>query len=101
MTTEQNLTSTVNRIQRTALLVGLVGMAAGLAGAFMGNLDRFFQAYLVAFVFWLGLSLGSMAFLMIHFLVDTHWGLPIRRVNEAASSIIWRRSCSFLRSLTI
>ena len=96
MTTEQNLTSTVKRIQRAALLVGLVGMAAGLAGALMGNLDRFFQAYLVAFVFWLGLSLGSMAFLMIHFLVDTHWGLPIRRVNEAASSIIWLMALLFI-----
>jgi hypothetical protein len=89
MTTHQNLTSTTNRFQQTALVVGVLGLAAGAVGAATGSFDRFFQAYLVAFLFWLGLSLGSLAFLMIHFLTGSRWGLTMRRVNEAAASTLW------------
>jgi hypothetical protein len=93
---DQNLTSTVNRFQRTALIIGVVGLAAGIIGAFTGSLDRFFQAYLVAFVFWLGISLGSLAFLFIHFVSGGRWGLTVRRVHEASSSLLWLMALLFV-----
>lgn len=96
MPKDLGLTASVNRFQIFALLVGLVGLAAGAIGAFMGNLDRFFQSYLVAFLFWLGLSLGSLAFLMIHYLTGSRWGLTIRRVNEAAASTLWLMAILFI-----
>lgn len=86
MNTDQSLISTANRFQRIALVVGVVGLVLGVIGALTGSLDRFFQAYLVAFMFWLGLSLGSLAFLMIHYLTGSHWGMTVRRVCEAAAS---------------
>lgn len=96
MSTDQSQNSTANRFQRTALIVGLVGLVAGVIGALTGNLDRFFQSYLVAFLFLLGLSLGSLAFMMIHFLTGSHWGLTVRRVNEAAASTLWLLAIMFI-----
>ncbi len=96
MTTDQSLTSTANRYQRIALLVGLAGLVLGVIGALTGSLDRFFQSYLLAFLFWLGLSLGSLAFVMIHFLTGAKWGLTVRRVSEAASSTLWLMAILFI-----
>lgn len=96
MSTDQSPNSTSTRFQRIALIVGLVGLVAGVIGAVTGNLDRFFQSYLVAFLFLLGLSLGSMAFMMIHFVTGSHWGLTVRRVNEAAASTLWLLGIMFI-----
>ncbi len=96
MTTDQNLTSTANRYQRIALLVGLAGLVLGVIGALTGSLDRFFQSYLLAFLFWLGISLGSLAFLMIHFLTGSKWGLTVRRVCEAGASTLWLMPVLFI-----
>ena len=96
MTTDQSLTSSVDRYQRIALVVGLVGLVAGLIGAFTGSMDRFFQSYLFSFMFWLGLSLGSLAFLMIHYLTGSRWGLTMRRVHEASSSTLWLMAIMFI-----
>jgi hypothetical protein len=96
MTSDLNLTSRVNRAQRIALGIGLVGLAAGVIGAFTGSQERFFQAYLIAFLFWLGLSLGSLAFLMIHYLTGSRWGLTVRRVNEAAAGTLGLMAILFI-----
>ena len=96
MTTDQSLISTANRYQRIALLVGLAGLVLGVIGALTGSLDRFFQSYLLAFLFWLGISLGSLAFLMIHFLTGSKWGLTVRRVCEASASTLWLMPVLFI-----
>ena len=100
MTTDQSMTSTANRFQRIAFLVGLAGLVLGLIGALTGSLDRFFQSYLLAFVFWLGMTMGSLAFLMIHFLTGSRWGLTVRRISEAAASTIWLIGLLFVPLLT-
>jgi hypothetical protein len=43
-----------------------------------------FHAWLVSILFWLGLSLGSMALLMIYHLVGGRWGMATCRILEAA-----------------
>ena len=47
--------------------------------------DQFFRSYLLAFVFWNGLALGSLAVLMLQYLTGGAWGIAIRRVLEAAT----------------
>jgi len=51
---------------------GLVAAAGGLVltgvGFAMAGLDRFYEAYLVAYTFWTGLALGSLALLMVQHL---------------------------------
>ncbi len=72
------------RLQQRALIVGLVGLAAGILGAFSDR-DQFFQSWLVGFLFCVGLTIGPLGLLMIHHLSGGQWGLVARRVFEAAS----------------
>jgi hypothetical protein len=74
----------LGRLQQRALLVGLVGLAAGIVGWFV-NADQFYQSWLIGFLFVLGLALGSLALLMLQHLSGGQWGLVSRRVFEAAS----------------
>ncbi len=55
-------------IQQRSLVIGLIGAVASVAGVFLAP-DSFYSAYLTAFMFWLGLSLGCMAILMLYHLV--------------------------------
>lgn len=81
---------TQNRIanfQKLALVVGAGALALCAAGGFI-NQVQFFRSYLFAFMFWLGVSLGSVALLMLHHLVGGGWGHPIRRLLESSSRTI-------------
>jgi hypothetical protein len=74
----------LDRLQRNAILVGTIGLAVCVAAAF-GNPQQFFQSYLEAYLFWIGISLGCLAIVMVHHLVGGAWGLPVRRLLEAGS----------------
>jgi len=72
-----------------ALSVGLLFGALSLGLAFFKDTrDQFFHSYLLGFMFWLGVSLGSMAFLMIHHLTGCKWGMVIRRPLEASMKVL-------------
>ncbi len=71
-------------LQRFAMLVGLAGIALCAVG-FAANREHFFKSYLLAYVFWIGIALGSLALSMVHHLSGGAWGVVIRRVLEAAS----------------
>ena len=75
------------RLQQRSLIIGVIGLAAGLVGAFT-NLEEFFQSWLIGFVFCLGLSLGSLGLLMLQHLSGGQWGLVGRRVFEAAAGTL-------------
>ena len=72
------------RIQTRSLIIGLVFGVLAIIGAFVAPRDQFLHSYLLAFMGWLGLSLGSMAFLMIWYLTGGKWGVTARRLLEAA-----------------
>ena len=72
-------------IYQRSLGVGIVFGVLSLITAFIKDTrDQFFHAYLLGFMFWLGITLGSMAFLMIQHLTGGKWGMVIRRPLEAA-----------------
>lgn len=71
-------------MQSRALIAGVIALAICGAGAFVDP-GQFFRAYLVGYMFALGIALGSTAILMIHHLTGGHWGIPVRRVLEAAT----------------
>ena len=73
----------VKILQRRALVVGLIFGAIAALGAWLRP-DQFFRAYLLAFMAWLGVSLGSMAILMLRHLTKGGWGMVIRRILGAA-----------------
>ena len=63
--TADELIPELARYQRQFLIAGGVGAAISLVGYFM-NPGQFFQSYLMAYMFVLGLSLGSLALAMVH-----------------------------------
>ena len=64
----------------------------------MAGAGKFFQAYLVAYVFWVGIVLGSMALLMVQHLSGGAWGVVIRRPLEAAVRTMPIMACCSSRS---
>jgi hypothetical protein len=74
-------------VQRLALVVGLAGLGL-LAFGYTLSHEHFFRAYLIAFVFWTGVALGSLAWSMVHHLSGGAWGVVTRRVFEASSRTV-------------
>ncbi len=72
---------------RNALIVGVVALALSAVGYFLDS-PRFFSAYLVAFMFWMTLALGSLFFVMLHHLVGASWSVVIRRLAESLTGTI-------------
>jgi hypothetical protein len=70
------------RVERAALLVGIIGLALCLLGAFISR-QQFFQSYLFAYIFWLGIALGCLGIVMLHNLSGGAWGAVIRRLVES------------------
>jgi len=76
----------IERLRQRALIIGIAGFALSLLLAFVFyNIDEFLHSYLLAFGFWLGLGIGSMAILFLHQLTGGRWGAVIRRHLEAAT----------------
>jgi len=83
------------RAGRAALGIGLAASAVCLLGVFL-NPAQFYRSYLVAFVFWIGIPLGSLAIALLHHLTGGDWGLMARRILEAASRTIPWMAIGFL-----
>jgi hypothetical protein len=62
------------------------------AGAWYGvaspTIEQFFEAYLIAFMFWAGISVGCLGILMLHHMVGGSWGYVIRRLLEAGATLM-------------
>ncbi len=73
--------------QKRALIVGIAFMVALGASAFL-NSHEFFQSYLIGWTFWTGITVGSLALLMLQHLTGGGWGMVIRRSLEAATRVL-------------
>jgi hypothetical protein len=69
---------------RRFLLIGGAAAAACAVGAFLSP-AQFLHSYLWSYMFFIGVTLGSMALNMLQFLTGGAWGIVIRRFCEAAS----------------
>lgn len=75
----------LSRLSSRSMMFGVLGLVATAAGFFMVDRVQFFQSYLIAYMFWIGLTLGSLGLLMIQYLSGGAWGLVGRRVFEAGT----------------
>src|SRR6185503_16857633 len=79
--------SEVSRLQRLALIVGGVFLVLLMVGALLDR-AQFFHSYLVGYIFWVGITVGSLSLLLLQYLTGGAWGLLIRRVLEAATQTL-------------
>lgn len=79
-----NAPASTARISQRAFIVGIVFTLLLVVGFFLDR-AQFFQSYVFAFSFWAGISVGSLALLMLQHLTGGGWGLVIRRVLEAST----------------
>src|SRR5207245_11535937 len=66
------------------LAVGVVALGACAAGG-LQNPPDFLRAYLIGYLYCLGIALGSLVILMLHYLSGGAWGLVVRRILESAT----------------
>ncbi len=77
------LSAELDPLRTKSLIAGIVALILCFAGLFFDR-GEFFRAYLIAYVFWIGIPVGCLGILMIHHLVGGTWGFVIQRCLEAA-----------------
>jgi hypothetical protein len=73
----------IKTIRNRSLVVGLVASVVAIFIA-CANPTSFFRGYLVSYMDWLGIALGSMAIVMVRHMTGGGWGTVIRRILGAA-----------------
>src|SRR5712664_3587235 len=84
---EYRAPDSVGRLEKRALVVGVLGLVVSIGG-WITKPEDFFRSYLVAFLLVLGLSLGSLGLLMLQHLTGGDWGILIRRPLESATRVL-------------
>jgi len=74
----------VNKWRTMALGVGGIALIIWAVGCYF-NTEQALRSWLVGFVFWGGIGLGSLGVLMLQYLTGGAWGVVIRRTVEAGS----------------
>lgn len=87
LTTTQLMGPQLQGVQSKALIAAVAGAVLCAIGFFAGGPVGFFPSYLFAYLFWIGLCIGSLGLLMLHHTVGGGWGYVIRRFLEAGSSL--------------
>ena len=80
----------IDRMRSRSLVVGVVFsvLALGLTLG-LGQWDLFLRSWLFSFMFWLGLTTGSITLLMLQYTSGGNWGRLGRRIWEAAAGNWW------------
>ncbi len=74
----------IKKYQSIALGAGGIAFIAWAIGTYF-NVEQGLRSWLLGFIFWSGLGLGSIGVLMLQYLTGGAWGVVIRRIVEAAS----------------
>lgn len=67
--------------------IGVLGLLAALGGMFKGDKDAYYS-YLVAFSYWAGIAITSLAFLMILHTFRAKWPTLVRRPLEGMATSV-------------
>jgi hypothetical protein len=79
---------TLERVQRGALIVAVVGVILSVIGLIV-NPYQFFQSYLAAYLWILGVTLGPLGIAIIIYLAGGRWGAAVGDVVRSAASLAW------------
>lgn len=92
---DNHLFPPLDRVRHIAVRLSASG-AVLCALAWLVNPARFYQSYLVGFMFWVGVSVACLAVIMVHHLVGGLWGFAIRRPAEAGALTVPLMAILFL-----
>jgi hypothetical protein len=81
-------TAGIGRLQQRGLVAAVIGVVAGGIGLVL-NPGQLAPSLLIGFWFCTGLSLGSLALLMLQHMSGGKWGLVSRRIYEAGARQLW------------
>ena len=90
----------IGRLGARALVVGVIFTAIFVVASLLSpdGIHQFYRSYLVGYIFWVGLGIGSLGLLMVQYLINGGWGLMIRRVLEAG---VWTLPLLFILGIPI
>ena len=74
----------LSRFGQMALGLGVVASLICAVGGWF-NPEQGLRSWLLGFIFWGGISIGSIGLLMLQYLTGGAWGVVIRRILEASS----------------
>lgn len=74
----------INRLRSLALGIGGIGLFAWAIGFYLDP-EQALRSWLLGFIFWAGIGIGSLGILILQYLTGGAWGVVIRRTVEAAS----------------
>lgn len=76
-----------DRVFRSVNIACLAALVIGIAGCVVGaviNIADFYRAWLCTYLFWLGLPLGAVTFVLVHDLTGGNWMASARPALDAA-----------------
>ena len=74
----------INRWRTVSLGIGGIALIIWSVGVYF-NTEQALRSWLLGFIFWGGIGIGSLGVLMLQYLTGGAWGLVIRRTVEAGS----------------
>lgn len=74
----------LNRLRTIALGAGGIALIVWAIGTYF-NVEQGLRSWLLGFIFWGGICLGSIGVLILQYLTGGAWGVVIRRIVEAGS----------------
>ncbi len=85
--TRGSLPALLARVTQIGLIFAVVGLIICATSAFFSGAGVL-RSYLTAYLFWLGLPVGSIGLLLVNHLAGGTWGLVIRKPLEASAATI-------------
>ncbi len=74
----------IDGLRTLALGIGGIALLAWLVGLYFDP-EKALRGWLLGFVFWGGIGIGSIGVLMLQYMTGGAWGVVIRRIMEASS----------------
>jgi hypothetical protein len=74
----------INRLRTMALGIGGIALIVWAIGLYLQP-EQALRSWLLGFIFWGGIGIGSIGVLILQYLTGGAWGVVIRRVVEAGS----------------
>jgi hypothetical protein len=85
----------LKRYQGRAIAIGGLGLIGTIIG-FVLDPRQAFHSYLIGFMLCVGLTLGPVGFIFVWYTTGGRWGLPMRRIWEAANRNIYYCAALFI-----